>query len=168
MVEIFLSSTVRLWWLREEYWDIFIDGCGMYLSNDENFSHSPLNRRLVCSSKEVARFRLQRVDVKLKSEVSNLPYLNRALTHLSWLVACSMASAGFAACMGGKSPWLSDWCFQLLSDLLSITWDCPTGWNDIILSFHCFIYISLARPQRLALVGLPFFQLWIFLEIYCH
>ena len=77
-----------------------------------------------------------------------------------------MASAGFAACMGGKNAQFHiDGGLQSLNDLFSIARDCPTGWR-IIISLRCFTYLF-DRLQKLALVRLPL-STGIFLRFYYY
>ena len=68
-----------------------------------------------------------------------------------------MASAGFAACMGGKSPAFLIDVFQLLIDLFSIAWDCPAGWNDMFFSLFALFYLHLIGKAAEIGIGRPSF-----------
>ena len=57
-------------------------------------------RQLGCCLSVVVRYRLRRVDVRLRLEVGQIPFARLDLFNNAPAVACSMAAAGFAACMG--------------------------------------------------------------------
>ena len=57
-------------------------------------------RRSGCCLSVAVPYRLRKVDVRLRSEVRGIPFAHVSLSDEGLIVACSMAAAGFAACMG--------------------------------------------------------------------
>ena len=59
-----------------------------------------MSRRSGCYLNVVVRYQPRRVDVRLRLEVGQTPFARLGLFDNAPAVACSMAAAGFAACMG--------------------------------------------------------------------
>ena len=104
------------------------DGISMLEHVSNTLFSSILYRPLGCCLSEEVLSLLQRAAVRQKLAVGHFRYfryLDLDYVPSGWIVACSMASAGFAACMGGTH--LRNFVLNIDSNLYSIARDGASG-----------------------------------------